>query len=530
MEHLTSLLVSVPFPLEWVLAFVKASLLLGVAQLALQAMPSISASTRHLVLTTALAAFLLIPVFGYVVPAWRLSVLPPAAAIPAMTPAVTIPSAQTPAPVESPSLSPVRQVDPPGVVNVVATPVPAPVAPPRSWAWNQIAVFVWLTVSALLLARLFLGMLRVWWICRTGEPLSPRAFDLVLVAKARLSLHRPVNLVRSSQIQVPMIWGCFRATLLLPMTAESWPEDQLEVVILHELGHLKRWDFLTLVVSNLVTSLFWFHPQVWFADLTARRECERACDDLVLTCGTKPSDYAGHLLSFVKLMPAVEQFGAVTLGMSRRSQLEGRLLAILHPSMRRGSATRGGVALAAIAAAAILLPLSALRLTAAPPEETAIAPAVLRWGNVQLNGNSMNKGGSSYDFVSNRKGKDRDWRDGGNHSPSEWYTHAYELHNSDRFPEAIAAFKNAIAGGYKPATSAYNIACGYAMQNDADNALIWLRQSLRQLRPPVRGFGSRSDPQRRPLSGSAGSVPRRLRAAEGRRPRVVAGDAEAPAA
>jgi beta-lactamase regulating signal transducer with metallopeptidase domain/Flp pilus assembly protein TadD len=478
MELFNSFLTAVPFPPEWVLAFLKASLLLAVAQLALKAMPSISAATRHLVLTTALAAFLLIPVFGYVVPAWRLSVLPATAPRPASIPDAGSDPVRSAAPAVLPAALPAAQIDPPGVVTVVATPVPAPMPPARSWSWREIAVFVWLAVAALLLARLFLGMLRVSWIVSSGDPLSPRAFDLVNAAKLRLGITRPVSLVRSSQIQVPMIWGCFRPTLLLPMTAESWPEDQLEVVILHELGHLKRWDFVTLVVSNLVTSLFWFHPQVWLADLTARRECERACDDLVLTSGTKASDYAGHLLSFVKLMPAVEPFGAVTLGMSRRSQLEGRLLAILHPSLPRASATRRGVVLAAIVAAAILLPLSALRLTAAPPQETAVAPAVLHWGNLQLNGDSMVKGGSTNELVSNRKDRDRDWRDSGNHSASEWFAHAYELHNSDRFPEAIAAFKNAIAGGYKPGTSAYNIACGYAMQNDADNALIWLRQSL----------------------------------------------------
>jgi beta-lactamase regulating signal transducer with metallopeptidase domain/Flp pilus assembly protein TadD len=479
MELFNSFLTAVPFPPEWVLVFVKASLLLGVAQLALKAMPSISAATRHLVLTTALAAFLLIPVFGYVVPAWQLRVLPPASR-PAAIPAASSEPVRRAVQTVVPAALPATQVDPPGVVTVVATPTPAPAAvrPARSWAWSEIAIFVWLTIAALLLARLFLGMLRVSWIISSGEPLSPRAFDLVNAAKLRLGITRAVSLVRSNQIQVPMIWGCFRPALLLPMTSESWPEEQLEVVILHELGHLKRWDFVTLVIGNLVTSLFWFHPQVWLADLTARRECERACDDLVLTSGTKASDYAGHLLSFVKLMPAVERFGAVTLGMSRRSQLEGRLLAILHPSLPRASATRRGLVVGAVAAAAIILPLSALRLTAAPPQETAVAPAVLRFGNLQLNGDSMSRGESANELVSNRKEKDRDWRDGGNHSASEWFAYAYELHNSDRFPEAIAAFKNAIAGGYKPGTSAYNIACGYAMQNDADNALIWLRQSL----------------------------------------------------
>jgi tetratricopeptide (TPR) repeat protein len=60
----------------------------------------------------------------------------------------------------------------------------------------------------------------------------------------------------------------------------------------------------------------------------------------------------------------------------------------------------------------------------------------------------------------------------------EWFGRAYELHNSDRYSEAIQAFKHAVDFGYRKGTSMYNIACGYSMLNDKENALTWLQQAL----------------------------------------------------
>ena len=60
----------------------------------------------------------------------------------------------------------------------------------------------------------------------------------------------------------------------------------------------------------------------------------------------------------------------------------------------------------------------------------------------------------------------------------EWFSRAYRMHNSDRYVEAIEAFKRAIDLGYRPATAMYNIACGYSLLNDKENALVWLQKSL----------------------------------------------------
>lgn len=59
-----------------------------------------------------------------------------------------------------------------------------------------------------------------------------------------------------------------------------------------------------------------------------------------------------------------------------------------------------------------------------------------------------------------------------------WFSRGYALHQSDHYIEAIEAFSHSIGLGHRQATSMYNVACGYALLNDKDNALFWLNRSL----------------------------------------------------
>jgi tetratricopeptide (TPR) repeat protein len=60
----------------------------------------------------------------------------------------------------------------------------------------------------------------------------------------------------------------------------------------------------------------------------------------------------------------------------------------------------------------------------------------------------------------------------------EWFARGHQMHSSDRYPEAIESFKRAADLGYRKATAMYNIACGYSLLNDKENALAWLQKAL----------------------------------------------------
>jgi beta-lactamase regulating signal transducer with metallopeptidase domain/Flp pilus assembly protein TadD len=477
MNLLVSLLEKLAAALPLFTAIVTATIVLGIAQLMIIAMPRLSAAGKHLILMAAMTSFLVINISAVLLPKWTLAVLPPVA--------VTAP-AKTPEPVEA--LVDPKPADRWSKENLLvrdgsamSTPAatPTPDAPPQR-NWSAILFFAWITVTALLLLRLVLGVLRVWWIIRVSDPAGEGIVALANDAREQLGLDRTVDIYCSTHVHVPMIWGVFRPALLLPSGANEWEREQLAAVVMHELGHLKRWDFLTLIVSNLVTSFFWFHPQVWFADLSVRRECERACDDLVLGSGTRASDYAAHLLSIVRMMPEVERFGAVTLAMSHRSQLEGRLLSILHPGRRRGALAGRAIGATTLVTCLVVGLLATIRLTASPSPDPLPSPRELRGEVRQAVSDARGAWKEAVSLVKGKKEYDKkdEWRDGEEHSGRDWYDHGMDLHHRDLYPEAIAAFERSNELGYKRGASLYNIACGYALMNDRDQALQFLQRAI----------------------------------------------------
>jgi beta-lactamase regulating signal transducer with metallopeptidase domain len=342
--------------------------------------------------------------------------------------------------------------------------------------------------SLLMLGHMFLGMLGVWFVARSAQELtSDEALRELDEACGRLQLNRDVRLLRSPRIAVPVIWGFFKPVLLLPPDVVTWPAERLRVVLLHELAHLKRWDGVSLLLTRAAVALFWFHPLAWSLDRAGRSECERACDDLVLASGTKPSVYADHLLAIARTMPAFDPFRSVTLAMSRKTQLEGRLLSILQRDVARRVFSVRGIGVACALAVAVIAPISAFRLVARPAgtptaqqvivEAPQVQPAIHTDSEIDVTPDVEAIG----DYLLAKLGKydkraDRWIREPRN--GEERYERAYDLYHNDRYAEAAVAFRRAGEEGYRTETAYYNAACSYALLGDATNAMIELERSI----------------------------------------------------
>src|SRR4029078_4276238 len=160
----------------------------------------------------------------------------------------------------------------------------------------------------------------------------------------RLGITRPLPLLRGDSLAVPVTWGVVYPAVLLPPDSEEWPEARRRFVLVHEMAHVKRFDALTQLIAQLAIAIFWFDPLIWLAAHRMRVEREHACDDYVIRDGTKPSLYAGELLDMVRSLggppheKAAPAFAA--LAMARRSEFEGRMLAILVPRLDRHTLDR----------------------------------------------------------------------------------------------------------------------------------------------------------------------------------------------
>jgi beta-lactamase regulating signal transducer with metallopeptidase domain len=160
--------------------------------------------------------------------------------------------------------------------------------------------------------------------------------------------------------------------VILPEDAEDWDDERLALVLTHELAHVRRLDVLTHIVGQCAVALFWFHPLAWLAAARMRLERERACDDLVLGSGARPSRYAGDLLDLVQTLNGPTAPAAAALAMARRTEIEGRLLSILDAAVRRGPLGARRIAGALAVAAFGVVTIAAVRPVAAPP--TSLVP------------------------------------------------------------------------------------------------------------------------------------------------------------
>src|SRR5262249_47519414 len=161
-----------------------------------------------------------------------------------------------------------------------------------------------------------------------------------------------VALASSPSLRIPVVVGVVRPKLVLPAEPD-WSDERVRAVLLHELAHVRRWDALGILVARLATSWFWFHPLAWTLARVVARECERACDDVVLSSGLRASDYADHLLAIAR-SAARERSPEMMLAFARLSSLEGRLLTVLRADLKRGPAS-ARVRLAILAVALLLV-------------------------------------------------------------------------------------------------------------------------------------------------------------------------------
>ena len=140
-----------------------------------------------------------------------------------------------------------------------------------------------------------------------------------------LGIEHRVDVLEAARTGMPMTFGIFRPTVLLPAGASEWNPERLRIVLLHELAHVRRGDVAMHLLARTALALYWWNPLAWFAWREFLKERERATDDLVLHAGARASEYAGHLLEVARTLQPATATAWAAIAMARRSQLEGRL-------------------------------------------------------------------------------------------------------------------------------------------------------------------------------------------------------------
>jgi HEAT repeat protein/beta-lactamase regulating signal transducer with metallopeptidase domain len=355
----------------------KGSLLILVAVGLTRLLARAPAAARHLVWSLSVAGLLLLPA-ATVIP-WRLESTALAAARDAfsLTPQFTPPAGASehssadarhvPSSGTTESASPSVRMDAAALASEprgparAESPIPSPESRRQSLTSDPAAILIlaWVAGMMWMFGRLGVGVVHVRRMVGQAVPATGAAWQaLVESAGDALGTRAAPRIVISSRAAMPFTYGLVRPIIVLPASAEDWTDDRRRSVLLHELAHVRRRDLLTNAIVQLACAVYWFHPLVRLAGRRVRIEAERACDALVVAAGTRASDYAGDLLEIARTMRSGAT-AAVALAMARRSDFEGRLLAILAPDSGRNVLTAARAVLIALSFAAPAVAIAA---------------------------------------------------------------------------------------------------------------------------------------------------------------------------
>jgi GWxTD domain-containing protein len=158
---------------------------------------------------------------------------------------------------------------------------------------------IWLLGVSLFYLRHAAGWVSLYGLRRRGAFQAPDSWQRAVTRLAvELRVSRPVVLLESLLADTPVVLGHFRPVILVPLGFLSGlPTDQVEAILLHELAHIRRSDYLVNACQRLMEGLLFYHPAAWWISRVIRSERENCCDDMVVLLRGDAHGYALALTS-----------------------------------------------------------------------------------------------------------------------------------------------------------------------------------------------------------------------------------------
>lgn len=212
---------------------------------------------------------------------------------------------------------------------------------------------VWLAGVALFIGMRLLGVWRLRRRLSAARPANERVREVAAREGVALGVTANVICLETAAVSAPALFGLFRPWLLFPPELVSrLSDDELRLVIRHELAHWRRRDLLAQLMMQAAVAVHWFNPLVWLAAHVSRIDCELACDELVLRRSEPDGGptYGATLLKVLSLVGASRGPAAAVGILESKRQLSYRIRRIAgHRPATVGAAVAGVLMLAAIA-------------------------------------------------------------------------------------------------------------------------------------------------------------------------------------
>lgn len=174
---------------------------------------------------------------------------------------------------------------------------------------------------------------------------QPQILERFSSLKNKLNISKNIDIRIASGIHFPITTGVFRYSVLIPSQLfESLSKERIDMVLTHELAHIKRHDFVINFVMQLIQCIFFFHPLIWFANRKLRIEREHICDQWVIHILKEPESYAKCLFGLARetvlranISPAAVGIMHVKSKIGRRIEMILNIAKVVVPKSTRRS-------------------------------------------------------------------------------------------------------------------------------------------------------------------------------------------------
>lgn len=214
-------------------------------------------------------------------------------------------------------------------------------------------------------------------VCLVPEEWRPRLRGLAV----RMGVEQPVQILESALATMPMVVGYLRPAILVPAgLLSAMPPHHIEAILLHELAHIRRHDYLVNLLQTVVEGLLFYNPAIWWISNVIRTEREHCCDDAAVAAAG-----SGGAYEYARALTALEACRS-TRGLEPAAgvaatggNLMKRIRRLLYPQNQRRTATAGWAAAPALATI-VLMMTAASQGPAAPQQDTQNSP-YRKWVN-----------------------------------------------------------------------------------------------------------------------------------------------------
>jgi beta-lactamase regulating signal transducer with metallopeptidase domain len=243
----------------------------------------------------------------------------------------------------------------------------AAIASPVDFVW---VARVWLIGVFVLALRIAFGLFVIEQLRRRNLVALPDALvERLQTLQARLGIQRGIRYAQCHLVSVPAVIGFFRPVVLVPLRAlTGLSPEQLDALIAHELGHIKRYDVVVNFFQVVLETLFFFHPAVWWLNKRIRADREDCCDDIAVSAAGSSVGYAKALATIAHWRD-VPHFAMAATGGPVAARV-ARLLGMRETTRNAGVFTASLVLAGALVAGAVSLGIA--RVAEAQGVEVAV--------------------------------------------------------------------------------------------------------------------------------------------------------------